>query len=111
VFDVDGNLLQNLTAPDPCPRAAFGLDVDIDGDTIVIGECWAAIEDFGQAGRAHVFRLGPPVEAQEPVEETTPVVEEESEPEDTGSGIPGFPATALALGLLYTVVLIIRRKR
>jgi len=63
VFDVDGNLLQNLTAPDPCPRAAFSDAVDIYGDFIVIGEPWAAIEDFGQAGRAHVFKLGPPLEA------------------------------------------------
>jgi hypothetical protein len=111
VFDVDGNLLQNLTAPKPCPRAAFGLDVDIDGDTIVIGECWASTEELGQAGRAHVYRLGPPVEAQEPVEEPTPVVEEEPEPDDDGGGIPGFPAAALALGLMCTIVFIIQRKR
>jgi len=111
VFDVDGNLLQNLTAPQPCPRAAFGLDVDIDGDTIVIGESWAAIEDFGQAGRAHVFKLGAPVEAQEPVEETTPAAEEEPEPEDTGGGIPGFPAVALVIGLICTTVFITKQKR
>jgi hypothetical protein len=58
VFDIDGNLLQNLTAPQPCLRGAFGLGVDIEGDTIVISEAWAAIEDLGQAGRAHIFRLG-----------------------------------------------------
>ena len=63
VYDINGNLLQNLTAPSPCPRAAFGLDVEIDGDTIVIGESWAAIEDFGQAGRVHVYGLGPPLVA------------------------------------------------
>jgi hypothetical protein len=63
VFDVDGNLLQNLTAPQPCPRAAFGEDVDIDGDTIVIGGPWAATEDLGQAGRVHVYGLGPPLVA------------------------------------------------
>lgn len=111
VFDVDGTLLANLTAPQPCPRAAFGLDVEIEGDTIVIGESWAAIEDFGQAGRAHAFRLGPPVEAQEPVEETTPVVEEEPETEESGGGIPGFPAVALALGMLYTTIFFTKRKR
>jgi hypothetical protein len=110
VYDIDGNLLQNLTAPDPCPRAAFGLDVDIDGDTIVVGECWAAIEDFGQAGRVHVYRLGAPAEAQEPVEETAPVVEEEPEAE-TGGGIPGFPANALALGLVFTLIFTAQRRR
>jgi len=111
VYDINGNLLQNLTAPSPCPRAAFGLDVEIDGDTIVVGESWAAIEDFGQAGRVHIFRLGPPVEAQEPVEETTPVAEEKPETEDTGGWIPGFPAVALALGMLYTTIFFTKRKQ
>ncbi len=63
VFDVDGNLLQNLTAPDPYPRAAFGLDVDVEGDTIVVGECWAGTEEMEQAGRVQVYRLGPPMVA------------------------------------------------
>jgi len=110
VFDVEGNLLQNLTAPEPCPRAAFGLDVDIDGDYIVVGECWADTEGVNQAGRAHVYRLGPQVEAQETTEETTPIVEEEPEPPDTG-GIPGFPIAALALGLICTIVFVTQRRR
>ncbi len=105
VFDIEGNLLQNLTAPDLCPRAAFGLDVDIEGDTIVIGECWADTEDIHQAGRAHVYRLGPSAGAQEPVKETTPVAEEEPETEDvSSSGVPGFPAIALALGTVLAIV-------
>jgi len=103
VYDIDGNLLQNLTAPDPCPRAAFGLDVDIDGDTIVVGECWAAIEDFGQAGRVQVYRLGAPVETQKTVEETAPVVEEEPEAETAG-GIPGYPIETIVIGVT-TVIL------
>ena len=111
VFDVDGNLLQNLTAPEPCARAAFGLDVDIYGDTIVIGESWADTEDLDQAGRAHVFSLGPPAEAQEPVEETSPVVEDEPESEDAGGGIPGFPATALALGTIFTSIFLAKQKK
>jgi hypothetical protein len=109
VFDVDGGLLQNLTAPEPCPRAAFGFDVDIDGDDIVVGEPWADIEDVNQVGRIHVYGLGPPAEAQEPAEETSPVVEEEPETGD-GGGIPGFPAITLVVGLLSTVVFITRRK-
>jgi hypothetical protein len=63
-----------------------------------------------QAGRVHVYRLGAPVQAQEPVEETTPVVEEEPEAE-TGGGIPGFPANALALGLVFTLIFTAQRKR
>jgi len=110
VFDVDGNLLQNLTAPEPCPRAAFGLDVDIDDDYIVVGEAWADVDEVDQAGRVNVYRLGPPEEVQEPVEETSPVVKEEPEPEDAG-GIPGFPAIALALGILSAMFFITQRKR
>jgi hypothetical protein len=106
VFDVDGNLLQNLTAPDPRPRAGFGLDVDIEGDTIVIGGCWAAIEGFGQAGRAHIYRLGAPVEAQEP-EETTPVAEEEAVSEPSG-GIPGYPLWSIGVALLLVSIFISR---
>jgi len=63
VYDVDGNLIQNLTAPEPYPRAAFGLDVDIMGGTIVVGECWAGTEEMDQAGRVHVYKLGPPMVA------------------------------------------------
>ncbi len=110
VFDVDGSLLQNLTAPEPCPRAAFGFDVAIDGDNIVVGEPWADIDEVDQTGRVQVYRLGPPIEAQEPVEETSPVVEEEPESEDDG-GIPGFPSVALVLGLICTVIFIAQRKR
>jgi len=110
VFDVDGNLIQNLTAPNPCLRAAFGMDVDIDGDTIVVGECWAAIEGFSQAGRAHVFRPRHTVEAQVTVE-TTPVVEEEPEADDAGAWIPGFPVIAIVFGFLCTTIFITQMKR
>jgi hypothetical protein len=111
VFDVEGHLLQNLTSPDPCPRAAFGLDVDIDGDTIVIGESWADIEDVDQVGRAHVYRLGPPVEAQEPEEEPQPVAEEMPAETEGAGGIPGFTALALVIGLMCTMIFLERQKR
>lgn len=57
VYDVEGDLLQSLTAPDPCPRAAFGLDLDIEGDYIVVGECWVSSGDLGQVGRVQVYKL------------------------------------------------------
>jgi hypothetical protein len=106
IFDINGVLLANLTAPSPCPRAAFGLDVDIEGDVVVVGECWAAIDDFGQAGRVHVYRFG-----EEPVapgvEETSSVTETEEEATDSPSeGIPGFPATALLLGLMLVSMML-----
>jgi hypothetical protein len=53
----------------------------------------------------------PPVEAQEQTGEKTPVVEEKSEPDDEGGGIPGFPVTALVLGMLCLIIFILQRKR
>ena len=107
VYDTEGNLLQNLTSPEPCPRAAFGLDLDIDGDYIVVGESWAASGELGQVGRVHVFKLGAPVESQESVEETTTETEEPESETDTGGGIPGFPVLAILSAL---VICYFRRK-
>ncbi len=105
VFNVDGRLLQNLTAPDPSPRGAFGLAVDIQDDIIVVGECWAEVEGHADSGRIHVFKLGAPVEVQEPVETTTTETEPESEP--TG-GIPGYPLWSIGLALLLVSIFISR---
>ena len=101
IYDTEGNLLQNLIAPDPCPRAAFGLDVDIYGDLIVIGECWAEAGDLGQAGRVHVYKLGAPapVETQETVEEATTGIEVEPEIE-SNRGIPSFPIISFFAALV-----------
>jgi hypothetical protein len=109
VFDIDGNLLQNLTSPSPCPRAAFGLDVAIDGDLLVIGEPWADVEGESQVGLVQVFSTTPPVTVQKTGIAETPKV---TEPEATDEGgIPGFPVIALALGLLYTIVFLTQKKR
>jgi FG-GAP repeat len=105
IYDTEGNLLQNLTAPDPCPRAAFGLDVDIYGDLIVIGECWAEAGDLGQAGRAHVYKLGAPVETQETVEETTTETEETEIEKDDNGGIPSFPIMSIFAALIIYYLL------
>jgi hypothetical protein len=105
VFNVDGTLLQNLTAPDPSPRGAFGLDVDIQDDIIVVGECWAEVEGHPDSGRLHVYKLGAPVEVQEPVETTTTETEPESEP---SGGIPGYPLWSIGLALLLVSIFISR---
>jgi hypothetical protein len=107
VYDLDGNLLQELTAPDPCPRAAFGLDVDIDGDTVVVGECWATLGDLKQAGRVQVFKLGPPVEQPGPTEQATPTPQETSVPGE-GGGFPGFPVWSIIIAIAL-ISLILRK--
>jgi hypothetical protein len=110
VFDVNGILLDNLTAPSPCPRAAFGLDVDIEGNIVVVGECWAAIEGFSQAGKVQVYRFG-----EEPVTpevgETPIVTETEVDTTDSPSGgIVGFPIMAIILGLIITSMIFRNKK-
>ena len=105
VFNVDGTLLQNLTAPDPSPRGAFGLDVDIEDDIIVVGDCWAEVDGEPNSGRLHVFKLGAPVEVQEPVETTITETEPESEP---SGGIPGYPVWSIGLALLLVSIFISR---
>ena len=103
VFDVDGNLLQNLTAPDPFPRAAFGISLDIQGDVIVVGESWAGSGELGQTGRVHVFKLGASVEVQEPVEEITTETEETET--ETNGGIPGFPIMSILTALVIYYII------
>jgi len=107
IYDTEGNLLQNLTAPDPCPRAAFGLDVDICGDLIVVGECWAAAGELGQAGRVQIYKLGAPapVETQEKVEETTTETEEPESMTETNGGIPGFSIISIFAALVIYYLL------
>jgi len=103
VYDSEGNLLQNLTAPDPCPRAAFGLDLDIYGDVIVVGECWAAAGELGQAGRVQVYKLGAPasVETQEQVEETITETEEPESDDESNGGIPGFSVLTILVAIMF----------
>ena len=109
VFNVDGTLLQNLTAPDPSPRGAFGLDVDIEDDIIVVGDCWAEVDGEPDSGRLHVFKLGAPVTSQEQVEETTT---ETDEPETDANGwIPGYPLWSIGIALLLVSIIISRTQK
>ena len=107
VFNADGTLIQSLTALEPSSQAYFGLDVDIQDDTIVVGECWAEVEGKPKCGRLHVYQLGAPVKAQDPGEEETPQVSDEPDSEPSG-GIPGYPLWSIGIALLLVTVFISR---
>ena len=109
MFDVDGTLLQNLTAVHPNLRGAFGYEVEIDGEYIVVGEPWAPSGDLGQVGLVHLFKLGLPVEVQEPVEEVTShQPEADSEP---SGGIPGYPVWSIGIALLLVSIILSRTQK
>jgi hypothetical protein len=107
VFNIDGTLLQTLTAPEPAPRGAFGLAVDIQDDIIVVGDCWATVEEHGDCGRLHVYKLGAPVEVTESVVETP--TETEDEPETNG-GIPGYPLWSIGVAILLISLFLTNKK-
>ena len=107
VFNVDGTLLQDLTAPDPSYRAYFGLDVDIQDDIIVVGECWAEVEGQPNSGRLHFYKLGAPVKAQEQAEEGTSTVSETETNSEPSGGIPGYPLWSIGVAMLL-VSLVLR---
>lgn len=97
VFNVDGTLIQNLTAFEPSPRGAFGLGLDIEGDTVVVGESWAEVDGQPDSGRLHVYWLGAQVDSQEQVEETTSETEADTEPR---ASIPGYPLLSVGTALV-----------
>jgi hypothetical protein len=98
VYGVDGELVQTLTAPSPTPRGAFGWYIDAEGDMLVISEVWAEVEGSDDCGKVYLYKLGAPVEVQEPLEEITNEVEEaEIEP---SRGIPGFPLLSILVALV-----------
>ena len=103
VYDVGGELLQTLTSPDPTTRGAFGWDLGIYDDILVVSEELAEVDSNLNCGSLHLYQLGEQVESQAPVVETTTEVAEEAESETDASGIPGFPffATLTALVVLY----------
>ena len=98
--------------PEPTPRGAFGYAIDIQDDIIVVGECWAEVEEQGDCGRLHVFKLGAPVEVQIPIEDETTQVSDEPNAYGNG-GIPGYPLESLVLGLASVVLIsyLYQRKR
>lgn len=110
VFDIDGTLLQTLTAPDPSPRGAFGMAVDIQDDVIVIGECWAEVEGKTDCGRLHVYKLGAPEKTQDPIEEEPTPVTDDPEPEPKG-GIPGYSALSIIVAILLISLILYMNQR
>ena len=58
VFDLEGNLITTLVAPEPFPGNQFGHSVETDGEIIVV--CEADVEAGGEpkAGKVHVFGMG-----------------------------------------------------
>ncbi len=104
VFDLEGNLLASLIAPDPEVGAQFGSRVDTDGEVVVVGEYAASVDGFSKRGKVYVYGLGEP-EVVEQVDEGEPVVEEEVEETKRGGGIPGFPLEAIILGVIAVIIL------
>ena len=105
VFNVDGTLIQTLSAPDPTPRGAFGLAVDIDGEVIAVGECWATVEGEPNSGKLHLYALGTPSTNIEQTTETSTVAETEEE-QSTSGGIPGFPFGSIVIGLEAVAIML-----
>lgn len=108
VFDVNGTLLQNLTAPHPSINGAFGSDVVFQNDVIVVSESSAEVDGQSASGRIHVYKLGAPVETYEPVEEGTTVVTETVTDSETSGGIPGYPIWSIGIALLFVTFFISR---
>ncbi len=105
IFDADGNLLKTLQAPIPQINAHFGWSVAINGDVVVVGECYATIEGENKAGRAHIFggtRKATP-ESEQETAPTATEAEQESKPSFT-ERIPGFQSESIILGLTVGVV-------
>jgi hypothetical protein len=112
VFDLNGNILANLTAPTPGPRGSFGTSVEVEGDMIVVSEGWATVDGKQCSGKVHFLGFG----AQAP--ETTKLVEtpkaaETQQQENTGGGIPGFPYVSTVIGLTTVIIMfyLVQRKK
>ena len=110
VYDLDGNLIHTLVAPEPSGAAEFGWAVDVHNGVIAVSEYNAKVEDESRAGKVYLFGLGEST-AEPSVEKETTEPELEADTDDTGAGIPGFPVVALALGLICTTIFITQRKR
>jgi hypothetical protein len=58
VFDYDWNLVTTIQAPEQAIRTLFGLNIAIEGETVVIGEIIADVEGVENAGRAYIYDTG-----------------------------------------------------
>lgn len=110
VFNIDGTLLQTLTAPEPTPRAAFGYAVDIQDDILVISEVWAAVEGQPDCGRIHAYKLGASVTVQDPVVVTTTEPKDDPDTDDNG-WIPGYPLWSIGVALLLVLIILSRTQK
>jgi hypothetical protein len=99
VYDIEGNIIESISSPEPQIAAGFGYCVDACNGVIMIGEPSSSTEENSKSGKGYIFELGVDVEVQEPVEETTTETEElESEP---SGGIPGFPIMSIFAATLF----------
>lgn len=55
IFDTEGNLLASLQSREPDAGAMFGTSVDFSGDTIVVSEPFADVEEHPFAGKVHLY--------------------------------------------------------
>jgi hypothetical protein len=109
VYDLEGNLLASLNAPEPEVGAQFGWRVETDGEIVVVGEVEASVDGISKKGKAYVYGLGEPAVVEPVVEE--PVVEEDAEETQSGGGIPGFPYESIVIGILVVIVFWSLQKR
>ena len=90
IFDVDGTLLQNLTAPSPGRIALYGDSIKINDGVIVVGEGWAEVDGEMRAGAVHVYDWK----------------------SKGGIIVPGFPFESLLLGIgIITITLLLAQQR
>jgi len=55
IFDSDGSLHATIESPTLKQRSVFGTSVDFSGDTIVVGEPLADVEETALAGKVHLY--------------------------------------------------------
>jgi outer membrane protein assembly factor BamB len=109
-FDIEGNLLEILQAPNPSVNEKFGASAAIYGDISVVGGPMSTVEGMRSAGRTYIFG-GKTLEA-----EAESVPQEVSQPDtatdEKPSGIPGFRYASIIVGLAAgTLLLWIIQKR
>jgi hypothetical protein len=57
LFDLEGNHILSLQAPEPQLRSRFGSAVGLKNDKIYVGEYKDQVDDHNDAGKVHIFEL------------------------------------------------------
>lgn len=104
VYDLEGNHIASLIAPEPEVGAQFGWRVDTDGEIVIVAEVGASVNGLSRRGKVHVYGLGEPADVEQVVED--PVVEEETDETKSGGGIPGFPYESIVIGMILVVLVL-----